>query len=365
VEPSRLVTGHKALRDAGFSDIAAQRIVAPQAKSTLDLYQGKWRVFQRYCEEKGLDPWQVTVPQLADFLNHLFDDLGLKPSTIDGYRVAIAGALKHRRGVDIGKDSALSDLSTWMHRERPRGNNSVPPWDLKLVLLALQEPPFEPIQDPDKVSLKHLTWKTAFLTLLASGGRRGEVHALEYKTVAHDPKWKFMTLKPHDRFVGKTQVRTHGATKLDSFIIKSITDFVGPDLQRDRKLCPVRCLKAYLARTQNMRRGKELLFISYRPEFSKDIHKNTISGWIRKLITYCYQNASEDTLQLAGTSTHAIRGMAASLAFRGGADLEEVLRACSWQSQTTFTDFYLKDVSVVQGDMSRLGPLAVAQHIVK
>jgi len=57
--------------------------------------------------------------------------------------------------------------------------------------------------------------------------------------------------------------------------------------------------------------------------------------------------------------------MAASLAFRGGADLEEVLRDCSWQSQTTFTDYYLKDVSVVQGELSRLGPLAVAQQVVK
>jgi len=165
--------------------------------------------------------------------------------------------------------------------------------------------------------------------------------------------------------VGKTQVRTRGATKLDSFNTRSISDFVGPDLQRDRKLCPVRCLKAYLARTQDMRRGKDLLFISYRPEFTKDIHRNTISGWMRKLICFCYQNASEDTLELAGTSAHAIRGMATSLAFRGGADLEEVLRACSWQSQTTFTDYYLKDVSVVQGELSRLGPLAVAQQVIQ
>lgn len=364
VESARLALGKQTLQAAGFSATVAQRIVAPQAQSTLDAYEGKWRVFERYCKDKGLDPLEVSVPQVADFLNHLFDEQGLKPSTIDGYRVAIAGALKHKRGINVGKDPTLTDLSAWMHRARPKGSTSVPPWDLKVVLLALQEEPFEPIQDPDKVPLKFLTWKTVFLTLLASGGRRGEVHATEYKSVAHDPKWRFMTLKPHHGFVSKTQLRTQGASRLESFVIKSIADFVGPDLPRDRKLCPVRCLKTYMARTQGMRRGKELLFISYRPEFEKDIHKNTISGWVRKLIGFCYQHASDESLELAGASTHAIRGMAASLAFRGGADLEEVLRACSWQSQTTFTDFYLRDVSVVQDNLSRLGPLSVAQHVV-
>jgi len=112
-----------------------------------------------------------------------------------------------------------------------------------------------------------------------------------------------------------------------------------------------------------MRKNKSLLFISHKPEFDRDIHKNTISGWIRKLICFCYQHASAETLELAGTSTHAIRGMAASLAFRGGADMDEILCACSWQSQTTFTEFYLKDVSVIQGELSRLGPLSVAQQI--
>ena len=250
-----------------------------------------------------------------------------------------------------------------MHRERPRGSNSVPPWDLKVVLMALQEPPFEPIQSPDDVSLKHLTWKAVFLTLLASGGRRSEVHALDYKSVSHDPKWRYITVQPHVDFVSKTQLRTKGASRLDSFIIRSLAEFVGPDLPKDKKLCPVRVLKTYLARTQGMREGKKLLFISHKPEFKKDIHKNTISGWVRRLIHFCYENASKEALTLAGTSTHAIRGMAASLAFRGGVELEEVMRACSWTSETTFTDYYLKEVSLLQNDLKKLGPLSVAQSV--
>jgi len=279
------------------------------------------------------------VPQLGDFLTYLYDIKNMMPSTIDGYRTAIVGALKHVRGPAICKDPALMDLSAWMHRHRPRHSKTVPPWDLKLILLALQESPFEPIQDPERVTLQHLTWKVVFLTLLASGGRRGEVHALDYATLQHEPKWKYVILKPHHKFVSKTEFRTHGASRLESFRIQSLLGFVGSDLERDRKLCPVRALKTYLARTQQMREGKQLLFVSHKPEHKGDICRNTISGWMRKLITYVYSHASDETLTLAGTTTHAIRGMAASIAFRGGVDVEELLRACHWTSHTTFTDF--------------------------
>jgi len=360
-----MARGKQALIAKGYSDSVASRICEPQAKSTRAIYDSKWKLYKEYCVPRKLDPEKVSAPQLGDFLTYLFDEKQMMPATIEGYRTAIAGALKHQSGVNLGKDQTLTDLLAWMHRQRPRASRMVPQWDLKLVLLALQEPPFEPIQDAEKVPLHFLTWKTVFLTLLASGNRRGEVHALEYKSFQHDPKWRYIVLRPSPEFISKTQLRTQGASKLEFVKIQSICDFVGPDLDRDRKLCPVRCIKAYVARTQHLRRDKKLFFVSYKPSHSKDIHKNTISGWIRKLITFVYHNASEETHTLAGTSTHTIRGMAATLAYRGGVDVEDILQACSWANQTTFTDFYLKDLSLVQDGVSSLGPLSVAQSSIK
>jgi len=360
-----MARGKQALIAKGYSDSVASWICEPQVKSTRAIYASKWKLYKEYCVPRKLDPEKVSAPQLGDFLTYLFDDKQMMPATIEGYRTAIAGALKHQSGVNLGKDQTLTDLLAWMHRQRPRASRMVPQWDLKLVLLALQEPPFEPIQDAEKVPLHFLTWKTVFLTLLASGNRRGEVHALEYKSFQHDPKWRYIVLRPSPEFISKTQLRTQGASKLEFVKIQSICDFVGPDLDRDRKLCPVRCIKAYVARTQHLRKDKKLFFVSYKPSHSKDIHKNTISGWIRKLITFVYHNASEETHTLAGTSTHTIRGMAATLAYRGGVDVEDILQACSWANQTTFTDFYLKDLSLVQDGVSSLGPLSVAQSSIK
>ena len=61
----------------------------------------------------------------------------------------------------------------------------------------------------------------------------------------------------------------------------------------------------------------------------------------------------------------AIKGLAATLAFRSGVDIEELLCTCHWSNQTTFTEFYLKDISVVQGGSNRLGPIVAAQQIIR
>ena len=113
-----------------------------------------------------------------------------------------------------------------------------------------------------------------------------------------------------------------------------------------------------------MRKGKKLFFISVLEGIDHDIHQNTISGWMRKLITYAYQHADEDTAKLLSTSTHAIRGMASSLAFKGSASLEEVLGACSWKSHSTFTSHYLKDMSGISEGRYSLGPIVAARTIV-
>ena len=63
-------------------------------------------------------------------------------------------------------------------------------------------------------------------------------------------------------------------------------------LERDWKLWPLRSIMTYLARTQDMHQGKKLLFIFHQKEHKKDIHKNTVSGWISKLLLYIYSNSS-------------------------------------------------------------------------
>lgn len=265
--------------------------------------------------------------------------------------------------MDIGQNPALSSLLQCFFRANPRTSSSLPGWDLALVLMALSRPPFEPLEHCDA---NFLTWKTAFLVLLASGARRGEVHALAFDKVAHDDAahWTRVSLQPHAGFVSKTQLRASGASALRPITIPALHPFLGPDMAEDVTLCPVRALQIYLSRTKKKRGGKQLLFIAYKGSFPRDIHKNTLSGWIRKLILWVYRNASGEVLPLANTRTHEVRAQAASLAFRGSTDLEELLQACSWSSSSTFVEFYLRDLSMIQGNLRKLGPLVAAQRVV-
>ena len=111
--------------------------------------------------------------QVAEFLLFLFKEKNLQPSTIDGYRTAIADKIGCDK-VNFGKDKNLTRLLDSFHRDKPKGLRGVPSWNLSLVLHQLTQPPFEPLR---KASLKHLTFKTVFLLALGSGKRRSEIHA--------------------------------------------------------------------------------------------------------------------------------------------------------------------------------------------
>ena len=84
----------------------------------------------------------------------------------------------------------------------------------------------------------------------------------------------------------------------------------------------------YLAKIEDKQKNKELLFISYK-DGQGYLHKNTLSGWVRKLIQHVYKAAEEEVLSLANAPMHEVRALVASLAFRGSVDMEDILSACS------------------------------------
>ena len=79
-----------AIKEQGFSEAVAARIEAPQRRSTRSVYKAKWTIFTKWCISHQVDFRAPTVNSVADFLMYLFQDRKLKPSTIDGYRSAIA-----------------------------------------------------------------------------------------------------------------------------------------------------------------------------------------------------------------------------------------------------------------------------------
>ena len=348
-----------AIKEQGFSEAVAARIEAPQRRSTRSVYEAKWTTFAKWCITNQVDLRSPPVKSVADFLMHLFEDRKLQPSIIDGYRSAIADKLGSAT-VNISKDENLTRLLESFHRDRPKGRRGIPSWNLSLVLHQLTKAPFEPLRE---ASLKHLTFKTVFLLALGSGKRRSEIHAWQHKNIRHQSDWSKVSLFPSPSFLSKNQLAKEGPESVAPVVIPALAPTLDKFLKSDRSLCPIRALRYYLDRTSDLRQHKELVFVSFKKGFDKDISPATISSWIKQTVILCYELSDHQAHTLHQVKAHDVRAFAASKAFQSGVSLEQILSAYHWKSHNTFTQLYLKDVAWADSELFHLGPVVAGQQI--
>ena len=348
-----------AIKEQGFSEAVAARIEAPQRKSIRSVSEAKWTIFTKWCLTHKVDFRSPPIKSVADFLMYLFEDRMLQPSTIDGYRSAIADKVGNS-STNISKDENLTRLLDSFHRDRPKGRRGIPSWNLFLVLHQLTKAPFEPIKE---ASLKHLTFKTVFLLALGSGKRRFEIHAWQNRNIRHQSDWSKVSLNPSPSFLSKNQLAKEGPESVAPVVIPALAPTLDRSLKSDRSLCPVRALRYYLDRTSDLRQNKELVFVSFKKGFDKDISPATISSWIKQTVILCYELSDKKAHTLHQVKAHDVRAFAASKAFQSGFSLEQILSACHWKSHNTFTRFYLKDVAWADSELYHLGPVVAAQQI--
>jgi len=329
--------------------------------STLLQYTVKWQRFLRWCSAQDIAPTRVSVQQVADYLVKLFND-GLSVATIRAYKSAIAQTLQSHGRQDISDDGNLKKLVRSFTLDRPRSVNTFPKWDLSLVLHFLTDRTFEPMGTSD---MKWCSYKTLFLLLLASGRRRSEVHAIDATRIMWKEDKSEVWLWPVKDFIPKILSTAEGGERFTPMKIRALTKLIGPAKNEpDRLLCPLRALRYYVKRTEPVRGNRKNLFLPWRGARDKVLHKNTLSPWIKNLIKLAYDGISEEQKKLRSISTHEIRAIAASLRVQCNFELETVLSACMWKQHTTFSEFYLRDMTYLQGENRRLGPVVSAGGIV-
>ena len=309
-EPTCLVPRATAIKEQGFSEAVAVQIEAPQRGSTGSVYEAKWTIFTKWCLSNQVDFRAPPLKVKADFLLYLFQDRKLQPGTIDGYRSAIADKLGNS-SINVSKDENLTRLLDSFHRDR--GRNGIPFWNLSLVLHQLTKAPFEPLKE---ASVKHLTFKTIFLFAMGSGKHRSEIHAWLHKNIRHQSDWSKVSLYPSPSFPSKNQLAKEDPDRVAPVVIPTLAPTLDKSLKGDRSLCPVRALRYYLDRTSDLRQYKELVFISFKKGFHKDISPATISSWINRTVNLCYDLSDQEALSLHQVKAHDGRAFAASKAFQ-------------------------------------------------
>ena len=239
------------------------------------IYETKWRIFTAWCNIQHINTLSASESVVSDFLLHLHTEKHLAISTIAGYRMAFASTLRTTSGAEVGRNPALKSLLRNTEIEQGQHQRQFPEWNLALVLSALTKPPFEPL---DQASDQLLTWKTDFLIALASGKRRGEIHAFEHARLKRTTGWTQVTLRVGLSFISKTQVLGKGPKCRLSCTIPVLDRHLSNGISEDRLLCPIRALGFYLERSMPWREHKRLLFVPFKPGHKRDIVPSTISG---------------------------------------------------------------------------------------
>ena len=124
-----LAPGASLINERGFSEAVAARIEAPQRVLTKSVYEAKWTIFTKWCHRNQVD----FRAKIADFLLNLFQDRKLRPSTVDGYRSAIADKLENLP-INSSKDENLTCLLVSFHRDRLKGRRGIHSWNISFVL---------------------------------------------------------------------------------------------------------------------------------------------------------------------------------------------------------------------------------------
>ena len=96
----------------------------------------------------------------------------------------------------------------------------------------------------------------------------------------------------------------------------------------------------------------------------KIVSRNTISFWLRSIISMAHVSASYEDCRALRVRPHKVRKVATFLHFKRNCAVHQVLKAGRWSSQLTFSAFCLRDATHRHLNTFAIGPVLVAQRVV-
>ncbi|XP_034750411.1 uncharacterized protein LOC117958235 [Etheostoma cragini] len=201
--------------EAGLTAGAVDTLLSSRALSTRRMYGLKWDVFSAWCRGRMLDLVTCPVVQVLEFLQERFS-AGLSPSTLKVYVAAISAFHSPSRDGSLGRLPLVVRFLCGTRRMRPATRPRIPTWDLAVVLEALAEAPFEPMESAEA---KYQTLKMAFLLAITSLRRVGDLQALSVapRCMEFAPGNVRAILHPIPGYIHKVQSSVTGPVVLQAF----------------------------------------------------------------------------------------------------------------------------------------------------
>ena len=262
-----------------------------------------------------MDSVSTTVEEGVNFLAELYK-AGVGYSALNTARSALSTVCKFPNNHTFGTHPLVTRFMKGVFENRPSLPRYSVTWDVNVVLDYLVG-----LDQPERLDLKMLSYKTVMLLALLTGQRRQTLHALDITNM--DLNEEKCT------FVIKSLLKTSRPGK-------HLAPIEVLSYKPDRKLCPVAHIEEYVKRTSDIRGDQRQLFVSYQKPH-KEISSDTVSRWLK------------NTLDLAGIDTakfgaHSTRAATTSAAKAMNVPIDIIMQSAGWSQESTFGKYYHKPV---------------------
>ena len=291
-----------------YSDRIIDTLLAAFRPSSHRQHNLAWRSFQAWLPAQTQTISRVHV---IDFLQHLFDTVGLSPRTVLCYRAALKWPLQEAFRVDFDHPDFRRQATGLFHL-RPPPSSPIPQWDLNAVLR------FYEMVDVTACTLRLAFLKALFLTALASGNRCAELAHFSRRALVDSGS--HFTLGVMPRFLYKNQALGRSPPPVSI-----------PLFRANPALCPVVTLRGYLARTALVAHN-DFLFV--HPTSSASLVAGRMTYWVVQAISAANGCG-------AVVRAHDVRKFAFSVHWARRANLQHILSYRFWASAHPFLAHYL------------------------
>lgn len=216
--------------------------IASISSSTIKQYEVGLKYWWRFCQNRSLNVFKITVPLVLEFLSEQYNR-GASYGSLNSYRSAIAQIA----GPDIANDYRLRRFFRGVYGLRPSLPKYDVTWDPSIVLDYIRKIPDEPN------SLEFLSFKLSTLLALATGQRVQTIANIEIQNI----------IVEQDNIVIKIpkRIKTSGRGRIQPSLIL-------PFFKQEPKICVAQALIQYLNLTKDIRQDAlKNLFITFKKPF--------------------------------------------------------------------------------------------------
>lgn len=321
----------RSLESQNFSSKVNEIILQSWRKPTLEKYESVLRRWNQFCSERNEDPIHPNIASVLDYFVHLHEN-GCMYSGLASARSALSSVVQIQGYSSLSGHPMVARFLKGIFNRYPPAAKYANIWDIDVLLQYYKSLPSNQALD-----FKALSQKLVALLMILGGRRKQALVNISYNNVVIE----------EDKLVLLPNI-----TSKHSKPGQSLQPIIFKKFPVSEKLCVVNCVMEYIKRRNALADKNETAFIITYGKPHKQAKPDTISRWLKNEL----MSAGIDS---SIYKAHSYRSASASKATEKGISYKDILKRGCWKTESTFQQFYKKDV------ISNIEECDYVQHLLK